>query len=157
MKYINNPWNCIINSLTPSALHDVLMWNTDEKPWNHDTMPGIITENIILGVTEKCLKGNEVIGHSQHSFMKGKSCLMNLMSFYDKVAHLADQGKPADVVFLDFNRAFGTVSQNIFLGKVSRIKLGKNIMWWMKKWLMDQAQKFIVNDVTSGWWPDPGN
>ena len=26
-----SPWNWIINSLTPSALHDVMMWNTDNQ------------------------------------------------------------------------------------------------------------------------------
>ena len=33
---IDDPWNWSINSLTLSALHDVTMWNTDNK--NHRTM-----------------------------------------------------------------------------------------------------------------------
>lgn len=32
MKYIDNSQNCSINSLSASVLHDVMMWNTDEKP-----------------------------------------------------------------------------------------------------------------------------
>jgi len=52
--------------------------------------PGKIIEKVILGITEKHLKDNAVIGHSQLGFIKGKSCLMNLISFYDKVTHLAD-------------------------------------------------------------------
>lgn len=31
-----------------------------------------------------------------------KSCLTTLISFYDKVTHLTDKGKPADEIFLDF-------------------------------------------------------
>ena len=62
-------------------------------------MPGKITEKIILGVTEKHLKDNSVSGHSQHEFMKGKFCLTNLISFYDKINHLNDQGKLVDVAW----------------------------------------------------------
>ncbi|KAJ7415608.1 hypothetical protein WISP_77244 [Willisornis vidua] len=41
-------------------------------------------EKIILGGIEKHLEDSAVIGHSQHSFMRWKSCLSNLISFYDK-------------------------------------------------------------------------
>lgn len=53
---------------------------------------------IILGGTEKHLKDNTVISHSQHIFKRGKSCLSNPISFYDKVTHPADQGKPVDFI-----------------------------------------------------------
>lgn len=44
---------------------------------------------IILRVTEKHLKDNAVIGHSQRGFMRGKSYLTNL-TFYDRVNHLGE-------------------------------------------------------------------
>ena len=36
-RTINNPWSCSINFLNPSALHDVILWNADNKiikPWH---------------------------------------------------------------------------------------------------------------------------
>lgn len=63
-----------------------------------------IMDKIILGVTEKHLKDTADISHSQRGFMS------NLISFYDKVTHLVDQGKPLDVIFLDFHKAFDAVS-----------------------------------------------
>lgn len=42
--------------------------------------------------------------------------------------HLVDQGKQADVIFLDFSKAFGTVSHNILLDKMSSIQLDKCII-----------------------------
>ncbi|KAJ7410335.1 rna-directed dna polymerase from mobile element jockey-like [Willisornis vidua] len=45
---------------------------------------GTVMEKIILGSIGKHLKDNAVTGHRQHSFMKRKSCLSNLISFYDK-------------------------------------------------------------------------
>lgn len=42
-----------------------------------------------------------VTGHSQHVFKTEKSSLMNLISFHDKVFHLADQGKlPNGIIFV---------------------------------------------------------
>jgi len=37
-------------------------------------------EKIILGAIERHLKDNVIIRHSQHKFMKGKSCLTNFIS-----------------------------------------------------------------------------
>ena len=56
------------------------------------SMPGKIVE-IILGVTEKHLKDNAVVGHSQFGFTRRKSCLENLIYFHDKATHLVDQGR----------------------------------------------------------------
>ena len=110
-------------------------------------------EKVILGLIEKHLRDSAVIGHSQHRFMKGKSCLINLISFYDKVTHLLDQGKPVDVGFLDFSKAFDTVSHSILLDKISSTQLDKSIMCWVSNWLMGRAQRVMVNGATSGWWP----
>jgi len=60
-------------------------------PVSLTSVPGTIT-GVILGVTEKHLRDNTAIGHSQRGFMRGTSCLTNLISCYDKVTHLVTQG-----------------------------------------------------------------
>lgn len=44
-------------------------------------VPGKIMEKVTLGLSEKHSRDNAVVGHSQHRFTRGKSCLTNLISF----------------------------------------------------------------------------
>lgn len=60
-----------------------------------------------------CATCDKEIRPRQNGFMKGGSCLTNLISFCDQVIHLVDEGKAVDVVYLDCSKAFFTVSNSI--------------------------------------------
>lgn len=53
-------------------------------------------ENILSTITRH-LQDNPGIKPSQDGFMKRRPCLTNLISLYDKVAHLVDEGKAVNV------------------------------------------------------------
>uniref|UniRef100_A0A8C3C0J6 Reverse transcriptase domain-containing protein n=1 Tax=Cairina moschata TaxID=8855 RepID=A0A8C3C0J6_CAIMO len=114
------------------------------------SVPSKIMEKMILEVIEAHLGDNAVIGPSQHGLMRGRSCLTNLISFY-KITRPVNQGKPTDVVFLDFSKALDTVSHRILLDKMSSIQLNKNIIQWVSNWLTGRAQRVVVNGAPSGW------
>ncbi|XP_054660906.1 olfactory receptor 14C36-like [Grus americana] len=85
--------------------------------------------------------------------MKGRSFLINLISFYDKVTHLVDEGKTVDVVYPDFSKAFDTISQSILLEKLAAHGLDGHVLHWIKNQLGGQAQRVVVNGINSRWWP----
>ena len=64
-----------------------------------------------------------------------RSCLTNLICFCDKVTCLVDEGKAVAVVYLDFSKAFDTVSQKILLEKLATHGLDGSILRWVKKCL----------------------
>ena len=78
-----------------------------------------VMEQAILREIIQHLQDNQGIRLSQHGFMKGRSCLTNLISFYDWVTVLVNEGKAVDVVYLGFSKSFGTVSHSILLGKLT--------------------------------------
>ncbi|KAK4823283.1 hypothetical protein QYF61_000443 [Mycteria americana] len=97
-------------------------------------------------------KDNQGIKPSQHGFRKGRSCLTNLISFYNEVTRLVDEGKALDVVYLDFSKAFDTVSHSI-LEKLAAHDLDGCTLCWVKNWLDGRAQRVVVNGVKSSWRP----
>jgi len=62
-------------------------------------------EQLILEVIIKQVEEKKVIRSSQHGFIKGKSCLTNLIAFYDGMTSWVDEGRAVDVVYLNFSKA----------------------------------------------------
>ena len=52
---------------------------------------------------------HKLINTSQHGFLKARSCLTNLLCFFEEITKWVDDGSPVDVICLDFQKAFGKV------------------------------------------------
>ena len=70
------------------------------------------------------LLDNNLIKDSQHGFMPGRSCTTNLVIFLDKLTEILDQGKQADVFYLDFTKAFDKVPGARLLQKMKNKGIG---------------------------------
>ena len=97
------------------------------------------------------LKVNQGIRPSQHMFTNVRSCQTNLISFFDKVTRLMDDGKAVNVVYLDFSNAFDTVLHNILVEKMAAHGLDEHTLCWVKHWLDGWAQRVVVSGVKSSW------
>jgi len=84
---------------------------------------GKIMERFILSALTGHAKDNQEIRPSQHGIMKGRSCLSNLISFYDQVTDLVDEGQAVDIVYLDFSKTFDTFPHSILLEKLALHRL----------------------------------
>ncbi|TRZ08541.1 hypothetical protein HGM15179_018566 [Zosterops borbonicus] len=123
------------------------------RPVSLTSVPGKIMEQFILSVITQHLQDGQGIRPSQHGLRRGRSCLTNLVSFYDQVTCLVDAGKAVDVVYLDFSKAFDIVSHSILLEKLAAHSLNKSTLCWVKNWLDGWAQRVVLNGAASSWWP----
>ncbi|PKU41015.1 rna-directed dna polymerase from mobile element jockey-like [Limosa lapponica baueri] len=123
----------------------------NSRPVSLTSVPGKAMEQIILCAIMWCMKDTQVIGPSQHGLMRGRSCLTNLI--YDKVTRL-DERKAVDVVYLDFSKAFDTVSHSILLEKLAAHGLDGRTLHWVKNWLEGQAQRVVLSGIQESFWDD---
>ncbi|KAK4816624.1 hypothetical protein QYF61_019323 [Mycteria americana] len=106
--------------------------------------PGKVMKQLILETLSRHRKDKKVIRSSQHGFTKGKSCLTNLRNFYGEMTGLVDEGTTGDIAYLDFRKAFNSISH-----KVLREKLIK----WIENWLSSQTQRVVISGTKSSWRP----
>lgn len=99
------------------------------RPVSLTSVLGKVTEQTTLSDIMRHTKDNQMIKPSQKGLMTGKPCLTNLVS-YSKVTCLVDEA--VDVVQLDFNEAFDTVSHSILLVKLATHGLDRCIACWVK-------------------------
>lgn len=62
---------------------------------------------------------------SQHRFIKGKLCLINLAAFYNEMSSFVDYGRAMNVVYLDIRNTFNTVPHNILIDNLFQYRLNK--------------------------------
>ncbi|CAM4469255.1 unnamed protein product [Lepidochelys kempii] len=123
------------------------------RPVSLTSVPGKIMEQVLKKSILKHLEERKVIRNSQHGFTKGKSCLTNLIAFYDEIIGSVDEGKAVDVLFLDFSKAFDTVSHSILASKLKKYGLDERTIRCMESWLDCRAQRVVINGSMSSWQP----
>ncbi|KAJ7423789.1 hypothetical protein BTVI_08759 [Pitangus sulphuratus] len=85
------------------------------------SIPGNVMEHLILeSISIIYMENKKVIRSSQRGFTKGKSCLTNLIAFYDKTTTWRNDEGAVDAVYFNFSKAFDMVSHNILTGKLKK-------------------------------------
>jgi len=114
------------------------------------SIPEEVIEQLILEVMIKQVEEKKIVRSSQHGFTTGKSCLTNLIAFYDGMTGW--EGRAVDVVYLDFRKAFDTVSHNILLGKLRKYGLDEWSVRWIENRLNGRTQRAVISPESS-WRP----
>lgn len=83
--------------------------------------------------------------------MKARSFLTNLITFYDQVIHLMDEGKAVDIAYLDFSKVFDSISHSILLENLATCGLDRYTLCRVKNWLEGWVQREVVSEVKSSW------
>jgi len=110
-----------------------------------------LLEKVIKEGIVNYLEANELIGKSQHGFIKGRSCLTNLLEFIQALTEGIDQGEDMDVVYLDFQKAFDKVPHKRLLLKVRDMGIGGEVAQWIENWLEGRKQRVVLNGCSSDW------
>jgi Reverse transcriptase (RNA-dependent DNA polymerase)/Endonuclease-reverse transcriptase len=82
----------------------------------------------------------KIIPSSQFGFLKGKSTCDNLLSFLHNCFVNVENNIGTDVIYLDFSKAFDSVSHEKLLLKLSTVGFGGEILAWLRSFLVGRVQ-----------------
>ena len=97
------------------------------------------------------LEKSGVITDTQHGFRTGRSCLSNLLSFFDQVSDGVDTGTAIDVIYLDFAKAFDKVPHERLMCKLTKYGISGKLLLWIRSWLNNRSQRVCLEGTTSEW------
>ena len=110
-----------------------------------------VMESVLRDQMMGVLNRNNLIRDSQHGFMNGRSCCTNLLEFLEKVTHSLDGGRPMDIVYLDFAKAFDKVPRERLINKVRAHGIHPELVRWIDAWLTGRHQRVVLNGRHSEW------
>ena len=111
------------------------------RPVSLTSVPGKMVESLIKDRIIKHVEEQALMMESQHGFCKGRSCLTNLLEFFEKVNRHVDVGEPVDIVYLDFQKAFDTVPHQRLLRKLHSQGIRGQVLLWIQNWLRARKQR----------------
>lgn len=119
------------------------------RPISLTSIPCKMLEHIIYTHLISFLEENSFFNNCQYGFRKTVSCETQLLSFTNDLFVNTDQGFDTDCIFLDFAKAFDTVSHDLLLLKLSKLSIDPNVLSWIKDFLSNRTQYVTANDCLS--------
>jgi len=119
------------------------------RPVSLTSVPCKLLESIIREELLDHLNRHQLIDKNQHGFVNGKSCLTNLLETLESVTKSLDNSDDVDVIYLDYQKAFDSVSHAGLLKKLQGYGIKGHVLNWIRNFLTDRKQTVIVRGKAS--------
>ncbi|KAJ2937427.1 hypothetical protein O0L34_g18615 [Tuta absoluta] len=90
------------------------------------------------------------ITSAQHAFLPKRSVATNLVTLVDKISFEMDNRKPVDVIYLDFQKAFDRVDNDVLLMKLGMMGFTPRLIKLFSNYLKDRKQYVKYGPYVSG-------
>jgi len=110
-----------------------------------------VFEKIVSCFLSNFLSDINYIHESQHGFVKGKSCLSNLLTGINHWSLNLDKRQSCDVIYLDFKKAFDTVDHSVLLNKLDKLNLPPFLFRWLRSYLSNRRFRVSIRGSFSSW------
>lgn len=81
----------------------------------------------------------------QHGFVKGRSTITQLLETVYQMVSTIDLGEQADVAFLDFSKAFDSVSRAHLIKKLDQSGIKAPLLNWFISYLGNRLRRVVGN------------
>ncbi len=114
-------------------------------------------ESIIHKYLIRYLNQNQLISKAQHGFIKNRSTLTQHLTLLNELTINYEKSVTTTIVYLDFQKAFDSVSHRKLIHILQHIKVHPSLILWIKDFISNRTQKTCVDgcfsdpcDVISG-------
>ena len=91
---------------------------------------------------------SKLLHDSQHGFLKGRSTVTQLLGFLHEIGQAIDKGQQSDVIYLDFAKAFDSVSHPRLILKLHHYGIRGKLLGWLENYLTNRSQRTVLQGVT---------
>ena len=110
-----------------------------------------VMEKMIREVMMNHLVSNNLLASEQHGFVNGKNCSSNLLEAFDFITKAYEDGINIDFIFLDFAKAFDSVSLFKLCCKLYGYGFRSFMLEWCKAFLSNRKQRVVMGEYISEW------
>ena len=106
-------------------------------------------ERSVKRFLQSYLEKGELINDFQYGFREKRSCLAQLLNFYNEILTNIEEGNNNDVIYLDFQKVFDVVDWGVLCHRMRDKGIDGEIAVWIHDFLTDRTQQILVNDTLS--------
>ena len=103
-----------------------------------------IFERVVRKALVSHLEENDLLPDGQHGFRAQRSCLTQLLSYWDKILDSLEEGKGVDVIYTDFAKAFDKCETGVLLHRLKDCGVRGKVGCWIAAFLDPSVRKQAV-------------
>ena len=110
-----------------------------------------VLESLVRDAIIKHFKDNLLFSSNQFGFISGRSTTLQLLHVLETWSEILDRGGNIDCIYMDFMKAFDTVSHERLLSKIQSYCISDQLLGWISSFLSDRQQRVCINGCHSNW------
>ena len=123
------------------------------RPVSLTSVPCKVMESLVKDYILKHLDQRNLLSSKQHGFVAHRACVTNLLETVDYLTDCTSRRHPADIIYLDFAKAFDKVSHELLIVKLMAYGIPVMLVNWIRAFLSNRKQRVVIGDVVSEWKP----
>ena len=106
-----------------------------------------VFEKVLSNSIIAFMEMNNLFNPGQHGFRCGRSCLSQLITHYDHILDLLEQGHNVGVVYIDFAKAFDKVDFMVTMHKLISLGISGKVGKVIDSFLTHRTQQVVVKPI----------
>ena len=111
------------------------------RPLSMLSIPSKLMESRVASNITNHVVTRNLLDNRQWAYKKGKSTEKLLIHLKERWREAVEKKLYVGILFVDFTKAFDTVSHNILLQKLNDIRIRGDIWLWLKNYLTERSQQ----------------